>query len=270
MIQMNDGRRIPQLGFGVFLIPDEQVEPALREAFAAGYRSVDTAALYGNEQGVGRAIASSGLRREELFVTTKVWNDRHGYDETLKAMDESLERLRLDHVDLYLIHWPVPGRDRYVETWRALIRLREQGLARSIGVSNFTPAHLRRLMDETDVVPAVNQIELHPRFQQRELREFHDAHGIVTESWSPLARSELLDDPVIARIARKHGRSPAQVILRWHLEHGFVTIPKSVTPHRIRENIQLFDFRLDGEDLAEMERLDTPEGRIGPDPDTMQ
>jgi 2,5-diketo-D-gluconate reductase A len=222
MIQMNDGRRIPQLGFGVFLIPDEQVEPALREAFAAGYRSIDTAALYGNEEGVGRAIASSGLRREELFVTTKVWND-----------------------------------------------LREQGLARSIGVSNFTPAHLRRLMDETDVVPAVNQIELHPRLQQRELRDFHAAHGIVTESWSPLARSELLDDEVIAQIARKHSRSPAQVILRWHLENGFVTIPKSVTPSRIRENIDVFDFQLDAEDMAKIERLDTPGGRIGPDPETM-
>lgn len=268
-IEMNDGRRIPQLGFGVFLIPNEQVGPALREALAAGYRSIDTAALYGNEEGVGEAVRASGIPRDELFVTTKVWNDRHGYDETLKAMDESLARLGMDRVDLYLVHWPVPKRDRYVETWRALIRLREEGLALSIGVSNFTPEHLRRIIDETGVVPAVNQIELHPRFQQRALREAHARHGIVTESWSPLARSGLLDEPAVAEVARKHGRSPAQVVLRWHLDSGFVTIPKSVTPARIRENIDIFDFQLDADDRAAFERLDDPAGRIGPDPELL-
>lgn len=267
LVALNDGRSIPQLGFGVFQIPNEQVVAPVVEALAAGYRSIDTAALYGNEEGVGEAIASAGLPRDELFVTTKVWNDRQGYDETLRSMDESLRRLGLDRVDLYLIHWPAPARGLYVESWRALIRLREEGLARSIGVSNFNPSHLQRLFDETGVTPAVNQIELHPRLQQKELRAFHERHGIVTESWSPLARSELLDDATIAELARKHARSPAQVILRWHLELGLVTIPKSVTPSRIRENIDVFEFRLDADDMATIGRLDRRDGRIGPDPD---
>lgn len=269
MIQLNDGRQIPQIGFGVFQIPNDQVVAAMSEAFAAGYRSIDTAAIYRNEEGVGAAIASATLPREEIFVTTKLWNDQQGYDSALRAMDESLKRLQLDYVDLYLIHWPAPTRDAYVDSWRALIRLREEGLAKSIGVSNFTIAHLERLLNETDVVPAVNQIELHPRFQQRALREFHGEHGIATESWSPLAQAALLQDETIRDIAQTHGKTSAQVILRWHIQNGLIVIPKSATPARIRENIDIFDFELNDEELARIAQLDSPEGRIGGNPETV-
>jgi 2,5-diketo-D-gluconate reductase A len=269
-VAMVDGSRIPRLGFGTWQIPDHQATAAVSEAISAGYRLIDTASLYRNEQGVGRAIASSGVPREELFVTTKLWNDQHGFEQTLRALDESLVRLGMDYVDLYLIHWPVPRREAYVESWKALVELREQGLARSIGVSNFNPSHLERIVDETGVVPALNQVELHPLFQQRDLRAFHAARGIVTQSWSPLAKGKLLDNDTILRIARKHGKSPAQVILRWHLDSDLITIPKSVTPGRIRENIAIFDFSLDGDDLSQIGELDEPYGRLGLDPEAAE
>ncbi|WP_298953201.1 aldo/keto reductase [uncultured Methylobacterium sp.] len=267
-LTLNDGAAIPRLGFGVWRVEDAQAPDIVGAALAAGYRSIDTAAAYGNEAGVGRAIRESGLSRDAVFVTTKLWNDRHGYDSALRAFDESLARLGLDHVDLYLVHWPVPARDAYVETWRALIRLREEGRARSIGVSNFSVAHLERIVAETGVTPAVNQIELHPRFQQADLRRFHAGAGIATEAWSPLGRGALLDDPAIVAAARKHGRTPAQVVLRWHLDLGHVVIPKSANPERIRENFSVSDFALDEQDLTTIAALDRPDGRIGPDPET--
>jgi diketogulonate reductase-like aldo/keto reductase len=265
-ITLNNGVTIPQLGFGVFLVPDEVTAAAVGDALAAGYRSIDTAALYRNERSVGKAIADSGIPRDELFVTTKLWNNNHAYDAALRAFDASLSRLGLDYVDLYLIHWPAPAQDRYVEAWTALEKLLADGRTRAIGVSNFHPAHLRRLLDSASVVPAVNQIELHPNLQQRELRELHSELGIATEAWSPLARGGLLADPTVTAVAERHGRSPAQVILRWHLQLGNIVIPKSVTPERIRENIEIFDFALDDEDMAAIGTLEDG-GRIGPNPD---
>jgi diketogulonate reductase-like aldo/keto reductase len=266
-VVLNTGLPIPQLGFGTFQVPNEDVGAAVRTALETGYRSIDTAAAYRNEQGVGEAIRASGLPREDVFLTTKVWNNDHGYDETLRAVNASLDRLKLDYVDLFLIHWPAPAADRYVPTWRALEKAHAEGRIRSIGVSNFQRAHLRRLLDETEIVPAVNQIELHPNLSQVELREFHAEHGIVTEAWSPLGQGgALLDDPVIADVAGKHRKSPAQVILRWHMELGNVAIPKSVTPARIKENIEIFDFALDEEDLAALGGLDNGT-RLGPNPD---
>jgi 2,5-diketo-D-gluconate reductase A len=266
-VTLNDGRMIPQLGLGVWQIPDEEATAAVRAALDAGYRLVDTAAIYRNELGVGRGLRESGLPRGDVVVTTKVWNSEHGYERTIAACRASLERLGLDHVDLYLIHWPVPRRDAYVETWRALVALREEGLARSIGVSNFTAAHLARLVDETGVVPAVNQVELHPRFQQAELRAEHARLGVVTEAWSPLAQGELLSDPVICAIAGRLGVSAAQVIIRWHLDLGNVVIPKTVKPARMAENLDVFGFTLAEEDLAAIAALERG-ARIGPDPDT--
>jgi len=267
-ITLNDGHAIPQVGLGVFKIPDEAAAGAVGEALKAGYRHVDTAAIYENERGVGAGLRESGIAREDVFVTTKLWNDNQGFDRTLRAFDESLSRLGLDAVDLYLIHWPSPARDLFVDTWKAFVRLREEGRARSIGVSNFTAEHIDRIIAETGVAPALNQIELHPRFQQRALREAHAARGVATQSWSPLGRGQLLEDPSIARIAAKHGRTPAQVVIRWHVDNGLVVIPKSVTPSRIAENIAVFDFQLDREDLAAMAALDAADGRIGPDPMT--
>ncbi|GAB3007669.1 aldo/keto reductase [Amycolatopsis acidiphila] len=249
-IQLNNDVRMPSLGFGVYKIPDREVERAVHTAIEAGYRSIDTATLYRNERGVGAAVRGSGLPREELFVTTKLWNDSHGYDNALRAFEGSLRELGLDYVDLYLIHWPVPGEDKYVETWRALEKILADGRARAVGVSNFEVPHLERLLAETDVVPAVNQVELHPHLQQAALRKFDTDHGIVTESWSPLARGRLLEHDILRTIARKHGKTPAQVVLRWHIEMGLVAIPKSVTPERIRENIDIFDFELDSQDVA--------------------
>ncbi|WP_007026532.1 aldo/keto reductase [Saccharomonospora iraqiensis] len=266
-ITLNTGAEMPRLGYGVFQVPaDEVFEPTL-EALRAGYRSIDTATIYGNEEGVGRAIAESGVPRQELFVTTKLWNDSQGYDNTLAAFDASLARLGLDYVDLYLIHWPMPGQDRYVDTWKAFEKLHAEGRARAIGVSNFHSTHLRRLFDETSVVPAVNQVELHPNLPQAELRAFHAEHGIVTEAWSPLGQGKgLLDEQVLVSLAEKHGKTPAQVVLRWHFELGNVTIPKSVTPSRIRSNLDIFDFALSEDDMSAIAALDTGT-RVGPDPD---
>jgi len=265
-IKLNDGRQIPQLGLGLWQTGAGEAAEVVRAALQAGYRHFDTAAIYGNEDGVGQGLA--GARREDVFVTTKLWNDAQGFDATLKAARESLNKLRLDYVDLYLIHWPTPRRGLYVETWRALIRLREEGLARSIGVSNFMPEHIERLVAETGVTPAINQIELNPRFQQRALRAFHAQHGIATESWAPLGRARFLDDPVIVGLAAKHGRTPAQVVIRWHLDEGLIAIPKTVRRERLQENFNVFGFTLDAGDRAALGALDRADGRSGPDPMT--
>ncbi|MEU0741303.1 aldo/keto reductase [Streptomyces sp. NPDC006134] len=265
-IILNNGVEMPQLGFGVWQVPDDEAQTAVATALEAGYRSIDTAAIYGNEEGTGKAIAASGLPREELFVTTKLWNSDQGYDSTLRAFDTSLAKLGLEYVDLYLIHWPLPSKDRYVDTYKAFEKLHADGRIRAIGVSNFLPEHLDRLIAETSVVPAVNQIELHPHLQQRAAREYHAAQGIATEAWSPLGQGKgLLEVPAIVAIARKHGRTPAQVVLRWHIQLGNVVIPKSVTPSRIKENIAVFDFSLDDEDLAAISALNE-DRRLGPDP----
>jgi 2,5-diketo-D-gluconate reductase A len=257
---------IPQLGFGVFQVPPEDTVEVVTDALDAGYRHIDTAAAYGNEAGVGQAFRASGLGRDEVFITTKCWNSDQGRDQAARACRASLGRLELDYVDLYLIHWPAPGRDRYLETWEALIELQAEGLARSIGVSNFQPAHLERIVAATGVTPAVNQVELHPRLQQPGLRREHEERGIVTEAWSPLAQGEVLGDPVIARVAEAHGKSPGQVVLRWHLQLGNVVIPKSVTPERIVENFDVFGFHLSVAEMDALAGLDAGE-RVGPDPD---
>ncbi|WP_327592840.1 aldo/keto reductase [Streptomyces chartreusis] len=265
-IILNNGVEMPQLGFGVWQVPDDEATRAVGTALEAGYRSIDTAAIYGNEAGTGRAIAASGVPREDIFVTTKLWNGDQGYNSTLRAFDTSLEKLGLEYVDLYLIHWPAPSRDKYVDTYKAFEKLHADGRIRAIGVSNFLPEHLERLFGETSVVPAVNQIELHPHLQQHASRALHAERGIATEAWSPLGSGKgLLEVPAIVAIAQKHGRTPAQVVLRWHLQIGNVVIPKSVTPSRIKENIEVFDFSLDDEDLAAISALNE-DRRIGSDP----
>jgi 2,5-diketo-D-gluconate reductase A len=266
-VALHDGVEIPQLGFGVFQVPPEETRQVVEEALADGYRHIDTAAAYRNEAGVGEAIAATGLGRDEVFVTTKLWNSEQGYDSTLAAFDKSLERLGLDRVDLYLIHWPMPTEDRYLDTWRAFERIHEEGRARSIGVSNFRVEDLERLEAEAEKLPTVNQIELHPSLQQADLRAWHADHDIATEAWSPLAQGALLDEDTIETIAAHHEKTPAQTILRWHLQIGNVVIPKSATPERIRENIDVFDFELSEDDMAAMARLDAGE-RTGPDPAT--
>jgi 2,5-diketo-D-gluconate reductase A len=258
---------IPQLGYGVFQVPPKETEEVVARALATGYRHIDTAAAYRNEGPVGQAIHASGIPREEIFVTTKCFNDDHGHDKAKKAFKASLERLELEHVDLYLIHWPVPSHDLYVETWQAFIELQAEGLVRAIGVSNFQPAHLERIVAETGVVPAINQVELHPYFQQAGLRHEHSELGIVTEAWSPLGQGLELEDATIVAIAQAHGKTPAQAIIRWHLQLGNVVIPKSVTPERIAENFDVFDFELSGKELERIRELDAGR-RIGPDPDT--
>lgn len=266
LLPLADGAAVPQVGYGLYKVPAAEATRLALEAIDAGYRHLDTAALYDNEREVGEAVRRAPVPREALFVTSKVWKDDNGYDETLRAFDASMRRLGLDRLDLYLIHWPVPSTDRYVETWRALVRLRDEGRVRSIGVSNFHAHHLDRIIDETGVTPVVNQVELHPRLPQAELRAFHAARGIRTEAWSPLARGRLLDDPVLARLAAAHGRSPAQIVLRWHVQLGNVVIPKASSPERIRENLDVFDFELDADDLAAIAALETGE-RTGRDPD---
>jgi 2,5-diketo-D-gluconate reductase A len=263
---MNNGLQIPQVGFGVFLVPPEETEQAVAEALKAGYRLIDTAQGYRNEEGVGAAIAESDVSRDELFITTKLTNSEHGYDTTLAAFDGSMEKLGIDLLDLFLIHWPLPMFDEYVETWRAFEKLLADGRVRSIGVSNFEIPHLERLLAETNATPVVNQIELHPEFPQEELREFHQEHGILTESWGPLGQGKgLLENPHIVEVARRKGRTPAQVVLRWHVQLGCVVIPKSVHPDRMRENIDLFDFELDDGDMAEISKVRTGQ-RLGADP----
>jgi 2,5-diketo-D-gluconate reductase A len=263
---MNNGLQIPQLGFGVFLVPPEETKQAVTEALEAGYRLIDTAQGYRNEEGVGAAIAESDVPRDELFITTKLTNSEHGYDTTLAAFDGSVDKLGIDVLDLFLIHWPLPMFDQYVETWRAFEKLLADGRVRSIGVSNFEIPHLQRLLAETDVTPAVNQIELHPEFPQEDLREFHQQHGILTESWGPLGQGKgLLENPQIVEVAQRKDRTPAQVVLRWHVQLGCVVIPKSVHPDRIRENINIFDFELDDADMAEISKVRTGQ-RLGGDP----
>ncbi len=265
-IALHDGEQIPQLGFGVFLVPPPETAEAVTTALLAGYRHIDTAAAYRNEAGVSQAIDAAGLQREDVFVTTKLWNDHQGYEESKQALRDSLNRLEMTHVDLYLIHWPAPALDKYVDTWRAFVELQQEGLARSIGVSNFNAEHLEKIIDATGVTPVVNQVELHPAFQQRGLRDAHAEHGIVTEAWSPLARGgAILSEQSIVAIAETHGKTTAQVVLRWHIQLGNVAIPKSVTPARIAENLDLFDFQLSADEMAAIDGFDAG-GRIGPDP----
>jgi len=258
---------IPQLGFGVFQVPPEDTAEVVTRALLAGYRHIDTAAAYGNEAGVGQAIHAAGLERSEVFVTTKCANDDHGREKAKQAFKRSLDQLESDYIDLYLIHWPVPATDKYVETWEALVELQQEGLVRAVGVSNFQPAHLARLEKETGVQPALNQVELHPYLQQPGLRREHADRGIVTEAWSPLAQGLVLDDPAVTALAEKHGKTAGQVVIRWHLQLGNVVIPKSATPDRIEQNAAVFDFELAPEEMDAIEALDRGE-RTGPDPDT--
>jgi 2,5-diketo-D-gluconate reductase A len=267
-ITLNNGVAIPQLGFGVWQVPDDEAERSVATALKVGYRSIDTAKLYFNEEGVARAVRGSGVARDELFLTTKLWNDEHDYDSALRAFDASLQRLGVDVIDMYLIHWPVPEQDKYLSAWRAMEKIYAEGLARAIGVSNFTVETLQRLLDTADVVPAVNQIELHPQLAQRQLRAVHARYGIATEAWSPLGSGKgLLELPELADLAAKHGKTPAQVVLRWHLQNGMIAIPKSVTPTRIAENFDVFGFALDETDLSVIDGLDSGR-RLGPDPAT--
>lgn len=269
LVKLADGVTVPQLGLGVWKIDDANAVEPILVALEAGYRHIDTAKIYGNERGVGEAVRQSGIAREEIFVTTKIWNEDQGYESTLRAFDASMARLGLDVLDLLLIHWAVPSLDKYVETWKAMIEIRDAGRVRSIGVSNFHGHHIDRLVAETGVMPSVNQVELHPRFQQRALRDYHQEKGIITESWSPLGSGRLIKDQTLSEIGEKHGKSVAQVMIRWHLQQGLIVIPKSVTPSRIRDNFAVFDFELDAQDLERIADMDSPNGRNGSDPDDM-
>ena len=268
-IALNDGNSIPQLGFGVFKVDPAETERTVSEALEVGYRHIDTAAVYGNEEGVGRAIAASGIPRDELFITTKLWNSEQGAATTRPAMEESLRKLGLDYVDLYLIHWPRPDLDRYVETWQVFEQLRAEGLTRSIGVSNFHQPHLQRILDETDTVPVVNQIELHPAFAQRELRAFGESHGIRTEAWGPLGQGkyDLFGEPAVVAAAEAHGVSSAQVVIRWHLQEGIIVFPKSSTKERMAQNFDVFGFELTDAEMDAINAIDRGQ-RVGADPDT--
>jgi len=267
-LSLNDGHTIPQLGFGVFRVDPAETERVVLDALEAGYRHIDTAAIYGNEEGVGRALAASGLAREDLFVTTKLWNDRQAGDEPLAAIDESLDRLGLDHVDLYLIHWPAPANGDYVNAWEKLIQIRDAGKARSIGVSNFLPEHLEKVIEATGATPAVDQIELHPAYQQREVTAYAADRGIRIEAWGPLGQGKypLFEEEPIAAAAAAHGKSPAQVVLRWHIQQGFIVFPKSTHPARIRENLDIFDFELTAHEEAAITALDRGQ-RVSAHPD---
>ncbi|POH60209.1 aldo/keto reductase [Arthrobacter glacialis] len=264
-LSLNNGVDMPQIGYGVFQVPDAETEQAVAAALAAGYRSIDTAAIYGNEEGVGRALAGSGLPREELFVTSKAWIADLGLEATLAAFDVSLAKLGLDYLDLYLIHWPAPATELYLESWKALEQLLAAGKVRAIGVSNFLPEHLEKIIALGGTVPAVNQIELHPALQQQDIAAFNTANGIATEAWSPLAQGAVLSDPAVVAIAVAHGYTPAQVILRWHLQQGRVIIPKSVTPARIAENLDILGFELSAAEMGALDALER-DGRTGPHP----
>lgn len=266
-VKLSNGSRFPLMGLGVMQIPDAEVPAAMRTAATLGYRSFDTAPVYGNEVGVGNGVRQIDLHRSEILITTKLWNSRQGFDTTLRAFDESAQALALDYIDVYLIHWPVPARDQYVDTWKALVGLQKEGRVKTIGVSNFKPAHLERLIGETGVVPAMNQIELHPAWQQRDLRVYHARHGIVTQAWSPLGRGGALSNPTVAGIARRLGRSAAQVILRWLTQSGIAVIPKASSEEHMRENLASFDFVLDEAAMNAMDSLDSAQGRFGPDPE---
>ncbi len=265
-VALNDGTSIPQVGFGTWQVPQEISAQATLDALATGYRHVDTAAVYANEEGVGDAIRRSGLSRDDIYLTTKLWNPDQGYDSAMRAIDTSLAKLGVDQVDMYLIHWQCPDFGKYTQTWRALIEMRDSGRARSIGVSNFEATALRDIIDATGVVPALNQIELHPWLPQAQLRALHAELGIATESWSPLASGGLIGDPVLSRIGDKHGKTTAQVMVRWHLQLGLIVLPKSITPSRIAENIDVFDFALDDDDMAAIAALESGH-RTGPHPD---
>lgn len=264
-IQFSDGNRIPQVGLGVWRVSQEDAKNSVSHALKSGYRHIDTASIYKNEEGVGEGIKESGVPREQIFVTTKVWNDDQGFEEAKASLDASLQRLQLDYIDMLLIHWPTPANDRYVDTWRALIEAQKEGKVRSIGVSNFYPEHIQRLIDETGVAPVINQVELHPYLQQAELRAAHQANNVITQAWSPLGQGEVLNDEVIGAIAARHNKTPAQVIIRWHIQLGNVVIPKSITPARIESNVDVFDFELSEQDMAEIASLDKGH-RLGPDP----
>jgi 2,5-diketo-D-gluconate reductase A len=266
-LTLDGGVGIPQLGFGVFQVSPEETQRVVEDALEAGYRHIDTAAAYRNERGVGAALRASGIPREELFVTTKLWNSQQGFDSALEAFEKSLGRLELDHVDLYLIHWPAPGQDLFVESWRALVRIRSQGRSRAIGVSNFRIEDLERLERETETTPAINQVELHPRFHQAELRAWMAAHGILAEAYSPLGQGAALDEEPVVEIARRHEKTPAQVVIRWHLQLGNVVIPKSATTARIRANAEVFDFELSPDEMNVFAELDSGQ-KLGPDPAT--
>ena len=265
-IRLNDTSSIPQLGLGVWQVDPSTTAQVVGWAIEAGYRSIDTAEGYRNEEGVGKAIRNAGVPRDELFITSKLRNGAHKRDRALREFDATMDKLGLEQLDLFLIHWPMPRRDDYVEAWKTLIELRNAGRIRSIGVSNFNQDHLERIIGETGVTPAVNQIELHPRFQQRDKREFHASHGIAIESWSPLGSGRLLDDPTLGAIAKKHGKSIAQTIIRWHLQQDLIVIPKSANRDRIAANLDVFDFELDAEDFEKITALDSSDGRTGPDP----
>ncbi len=266
MLTLNDGRQMPQLGAGIWQVPADQTARVVRDALAVGYRLIDGAAAYRNEEGLGQAVRETDLPREQIFVTSKLWNSHHGFDAALRGFDESMQRLGLDYLDLYLIHWPVPALDLYVETWKALIRLRDEGRVRSVGVANFHEPHLRRLIDETGVTPAVNQIELHPTLNQADLRDLHRRLGIVTQSWTPLGRGDF-DLPEVREIARRRGRTPAQVVLRWHIQHGLSVIPKSMHRERLAENFDCLEFTLTDDDMSILDGLDR-DNRTGPHPQT--
>ncbi|MER6441773.1 aldo/keto reductase [Streptomyces sp. NPDC001185] len=265
-LTLNNAVRIPQLGFGTFQIPPGETRDTTLAALEAGYRHIDTAEMYGNEKEVGQAVRDSGLDRDEVFVTSKLNNGAHAYDDALQAFDRTMEDLGLDRLDLFLIHWPLPGRGDFVETWKAMEEIYRSGRTKAIGVSNFQPHHLRRLLEESEVVPAVNQVEVHPYLTQGDVRAFGAEHDIATEAWSPIAQGKVLDDPTINRIAERVGRTAAQVTLRWHIQRGDIVFPKSVTPKRIAENLDLFDFELTEGDMREISALNRDE-RTGPDPD---
>lgn len=269
LLSLLDGKSIPQLGFGLWQVPEDITGGVVEQALKLGYRLVDGAAIYGNEVGQGEGLRASGLPRDDVFVTTKVWNENQGFDSTLKAIDASLDRLGLDAVDLCLIHWPCPDKGLYVDTWKAFIHAKKEGKLRSIGVSNFAPDHLERVIGETGVTPVLNQIEVHPRLQQSKLRAFHAEHKIITQSWTPLGQSKSFDNPVIVSISERLGKTPAQIVLRWHVQLGCSVIPRSTNAERMAQNMALFDFELSADDMAAIAGLDADD-RLGPDPATFE